>query len=214
MAARGAGGSGDGKGEAVFARVAEGGSDAKGEQLSWSALLVAVIFNITGFSFHTVLIPVFARDVLDRDSVGLGILISSFGIGGLMGSMLWASIPNLRHTGLWCILAVIGWHSTMIVFAASTNFYLSVGILVVTGMMFSSSLVLVLTVIMKTGRPEFRGRLMGLRTLAIYAHAFGSLAAGAVAGWMGAPTAAVFFGIFGIAMMIVLAVIAPKLRRF
>ncbi len=202
------------KGESVFTMVAQGLRYVKGEQLLWSALLVAVIFNITGFSFHTTLVPIFARDVLDRDSVGLGILISSFGIGGLVGSMFWASIPNLKHTGLWCILAVMGWHATMIVFATSTNFYLSVGILVVTGMMFSSSLVLVLTVLMKTGRPEFRGRLMGLRTLAIYAHAFGSVAAGAVAGAMGAPTAAVLSGLFGIGMMVVLALIAPKLRRF
>lgn len=202
------------KRESVFTLVAEGLRYVKGEQLLWSALFVAVIFNITGFSFHTTLVPIFARDVLDRDSVGLGILISSFGIGGLAGSMFWASIPNLKHTGLFCILAVCGWHATMIVFATSTNFYLSVGILVVTGMMFSSSLVLVLTVLMKTGRPEFRGRLMGLRTLAIYAHAFGSLGAGAVAGMLGAPTAAVLSGIFGIAMMIALALIAPKLRRF
>ena len=84
----------------------------------------------------------------------------------------------------------------------------------VTGMMFSSSLVLVLTVLMQTGRPEFRGRLMGLRTLAIYAHAFGSLAAGAVAGLLGAPATAVISGVFGISMMIGLALIAPKLRRF
>ena len=202
------------KGESVFTMVAQGLRYVKGEQLLWSALLVAVIFNITGFSFHTTLVPIFAKDVLYRDSVGLGILISSFGIGGLVGSMFWASIPNLRHIGLLCILAVMGWHSTMILFAASTNFYFSVGILVVTGMLFSSSLVLVLTVLMKTGRPEFRGRLMGLRTLAIYAHAFGSLAAGAVAGVLGAPVAAVLSGAFGIVMMIVLAFIAPKLRRF
>ena len=202
------------RGESVFTMVAQGLRYVKGEQLLWSALLVAVIFNITGFSFHTTLVPIFAKDVLFRDSVGLGILISSFGIGGLVGSMFWASIPNLRHIGLLCILAVMGWHSTMILFAVSTNFYLSVGILVVTGMLFSSSLVLVLTVLMKTGRPEFRGRLMGLRTLAIYAHAFGSLAAGAVAGVLGAPVAAVLSGAFGILMMIVLALIAPKLRRF
>lgn len=202
------------RGESVFTMVGQGLRYVKGEQLLWSALLVAVIFNITGFSFHTTLVPIFAKDVLYRDSVGLGILISSFGIGGLVGSMVWASIPNLRHIGLLCILAVMGWHSTMILFAASTNFYFSVGILVVTGMLFSSSLVLVLTVLMKTGRPEFRGRLMGLRTLAIYAHAFGSLAAGAVAGVLGAPVAAVLSGAFGIVMMIVLAFIAPKLRRF
>ena len=200
--------------ESVLTLVAEGLRYVKGEQLLWSALLIAVIFNITGFSFHTTLVPIFAKDVLDRDSLGLGILISSFGIGGLLGSMFWAAIPNLKHTGIFCILAVCGWHITMIVFAASTNFYLSVGILVVTGMMFSSSLVLVLTVLMKTGRPEFRGRLMGLRTLAIYAHAFGSLAAGAVAGLLGAPATAVISGVFGISMMIGLALIAPKLRRF
>ena len=202
------------KGESVFTMVAQGLRYVKGEQLLWSVLLVAVIFNITGFSFHTTLVPIFAKDVLDRDSVGLGILISSFGIGGLVGSMFWAAIPNLKRTGMWCILVVMGWHSTMIVFAASSNFYLSVGILVVTGMMFSSSVVLVLTVLMKTGHPEFRGRLMGLRTLAIYAHAFGSMAAGALAGVMGASTAAVLSGLFGIGMMVVLALVAPKLRRF
>ena len=202
------------KGESVFSLVAEGLRYVKGNQLLWSALFVAVIFNITGFSFHTTLVPIFAKDVLGQDSFGLGILISTFGIGGLVGSMFWASISNVKHTGIFCFLAVIGWHSTMIVFAASTNFYLSVGILAVTGMMFSSSLVLVLTVLMKTGLPEFRGRLMGLRTLAIYAHAFGSLGAGAIAGVWGAPSAAVLSGIFGISMMLGLALLAPKLRRF
>lgn len=202
------------KGESVFSLVAEGLRYVKGNQLLWSALLVAVIFNITGFSFHTTLVPIFAKDQLGQDSFGLGILLSTFGIGGLVGSMFWAAIPNVKHTGIFCFLAVVGWHSTMIVFAASTNFYLSVGILAVTGMMFSSSLVLVLTVLMKTGLPEFRGRLMGLRTLAIYAHAFGSLGAGAIAGVWGAPSAAVLSGIFGISMMLGLALLAPKLRRF
>jgi len=202
------------KGESVFSLVAEGLRYVKGNQLLWAALFVAVIFNITGFSFHTTLVPIFARDVLGQDSVGLGILISTFGIGGLVGSMFWASIPNVKHAGILCFLAVIGWHSTMIIFAVSTNFYVSVGILAVTGMMFSSSLVLVLTVLMKTGLPEFRGRIMGLRTLAIYAHAFGSLGAGAVAGVWGAPTAAVLSGIFGVSMILGLAMVAPKLRRF
>jgi len=200
--------------ESVFTLVAEGLRYVKGEQLLWSALVIAVIFNITGFSFHTTVVPIFAKEVLGSDSTELGILISSFGLGGLMGSMFWAAMPDVKHTGLLCILAVCGWHATMMVFAASTNFYLSVGILVVTGTMFSSSLVLVLTVLMKTGRPEFRGRLMGLRTLAIYAHAFGSLAAGAVAGMLGAPATAVISGVFGISMMIALALVAPKLRRY
>ena len=55
---------------------------------------------------------------------------------------------------------------------------------------------------------------MGLRTLAIYAHAFGSLGAGAIAGALGAPATAVLSGVLGITMMLALALIAPKLRRF
>ena len=200
--------------ESVFTAVVQGLRYVKAQQLLWSVLVVAVIINITGFSFHTTLMPIFARDVLDRDSVGLGLLISFFGIGALVGSMIWASIPNLRHTGLLCILAVVGWHGTMIVFATSTNFYLSLGILMVTGMMFSSTMVLILTVLMKTAQPEFRGRIMGLRTLAIYAHAFGSLAAGAVAGVLGAPATAAISGVIGITMVMILAIFVPKLRRF
>jgi len=202
------------KRESVFTMVAQGLRYVKGDQLLWSALIVAVIINITGFSFHTTLVPIFAKDVLAQNSVGLGMLISSFGIGGLVGSMVWASIPNLRHTGLLCILAVVGWHGSMILFATSTNFYLSLGILVVTGMMFSSTLVLILTVLMKTALPEFRGRIMGLRTLAIYAHAFGSPIAGALSGLVGPPTTAVMSGVVGITLVIILAFLAPKLRRF
>jgi len=200
--------------ESVVSMVIQGLKYVKGQQLLWAALLVAVIINVTGFSFHTTLMPIFARDVLGRDSVGLGLLISSFGVGALAGSMIWASISNLRHAGLLCILAVAGWHGTMIVFAVSTNFYLSVAILVVTGMLYSSTLVLILTVLMQNARPEFRGRIMGLRTLAIYAHAFGSMAAGGLAGALGAPMTANIIGILGIAMVVALAFLAPKFRRF
>jgi hypothetical protein len=40
------------------------------------------------------------------------------------------------------------------------------------------------------------------------------LGAGAVAGVWGAPTAAVLSGIFGVSMILGLAMLAPKLRRF
>jgi len=202
------------KGESVLTVVVQGARYVKGEQLLWSAIVVAVIFNITGFSFHVTLVPIFAKDVLETNSIGLGFLIASFGIGGLVGSLFWAAIPDLRQIGLLCILAVLGWHATMILFSVSTNFYLAVAVLMGTGMMFSSSLVMVLTVLMKTSPPEFRGRIMGLRTLAIYAHAFGSAVFGATAGLLGAPITVFICGVSGIGMMMVLALAAPKLRRF
>ena len=55
---------------------------------------------------------------------------------------------------------------------------------------------------------------MGLRSLAIYAHAFGSLTTEAVAGVLGAPMPATISGILGITMVVALAFLVPKFRRF
>ena len=91
----------------------------------WGALVLAAIINLTGFPFHTTLMPIFSRDVLDTDSAGLGMLVSAFGIGALLGSMTLAALPNLKHHGWLLILAVMIWHGSMVVFSLSTTFSIS-----------------------------------------------------------------------------------------
>ena len=54
---------------------------------------------------------------------------------------------------------------------------------------------------------------MGLRSFAILAFSFGSMGAGAMAGLWGAPGAAQVVGLTGIVLVMVLAVVAPKLRQ-
>jgi hypothetical protein len=85
--------------------------------------------------------------------------------------------------------------------------------LLVTGAVFSSTLVLIVTVMFRVAQPEFRGRIMGLRVLAISAHTFGSINSGAIAGIWGAPWAASVNGLIGIAMVGITALLAPQLRR-
>ena len=205
--------SASGRQESVLSTVVQGLKYVKGQQLIWGALVVAAIINLTGFPFHTSLMPIFARDVLGTGSTGLGILMSAFGIGALVGSLVLASVPNLKNAGRLLIGAVVVWHLSMVVFSISTSFYVSLFILLLTGMAFSWTLVLILTVLMRTALPEFRGRIMGLRVLAIYAHTFGSVNSGAIAGALGAPMAASINAAVGIGLVGVLALIAPKLRR-
>lgn len=199
--------------ESVLSTVLQGLKYVKGQQLIWAALVVAAIINLTGFPFHSTLMPIFARDMLGTGSTGLGILMSAFGMGALVGSLVLASITNLKNSGRLLIAAVVAWHLSMVVFAMSTSFYLSLAILVVTGMAFSWTLVLILTVLMRTALPEFRGRIMGLRVLAIYAHTFGSINSGAIAGSLGAPIAATVNAALGMGLTGLLALVAPKLRR-
>ena len=203
----------DSREDSVVQAMLEGLKYVKGQQVLWGLLLLAVVINFTGWPLHTSLMPIFARDVLGTDSAGLGILMSTFGIGALIGSTLLASIRNLKSAGRLLFLSVIAWHATMLAFSASHSFYVSLSILLLTGMAFSSTQVLMLTVILRTTLPEFRGRILGLRSMAIYAYTFGSMNSGAIAGAWGAPLAASINGAIGILLAGILAFFTPKLRQ-
>ena len=204
---------GNRRSESVLRTVADGLRYTKGNQVIWAVLLVAVIINLAGWTLHTGLAPIFARDVLGTDSAGLGLLLSAFGVGALAGSVGLAMAPSLRRVGKFLIVAVVMWHLTIIIFSFSHWFYLSMAILVLVGMSFASTQVLILTLLLRTTQAEFRGRVMGLRSFAILAFSFGSMGAGAMAGLWGAPGAAQVVGLTGIVLVMVLAVVAPKLRQ-
>ena len=197
----------------VLRTVVEGLRYVKGQQILWATLAIAVIINLTGWPFHTALLAIFAGNVLNTGPDGLGLLTASFGIGALGGSIAWASFRNLRHIGKLMILSVVVWHGSMLVFALSTNLYLSLAILLVTGAAFSSTQVMMLTAMLRTTQADYRGRVLGLRVLAIYAYAFGGAGAGLLAGLWGAPLAAIMIGITGAVLTCSLAVFTPQLRR-
>ena len=199
--------------ESVLRTITDGLRYAVGNQVIWAVLTVAIIINLAGWTVHTGLAPIFARDVLGTDSAGLGLLLFAFGIGALSGSLGLAMVPNLRRPGLLLIVAVTMWHTMILVFSLSRSFYLSMGIFALVGMAFASTQVLILTLLLRTTQREFRGRVMGLRSFAILAYSFGSVGAGAIAGFWGAPGAAQVVGVTGIALVIALAVVAPKLRQ-
>ena len=199
--------------ESVMRAVTDGLRYAVGNQIIWAVLTVAIVINLAGWTIHTSLAPIFARDVLGTDSAGLGLLLFAFGFGALSGSLGLAMVPNLRHTGKLLFVAVIAWHTMVLLFSLSQSFYLSMGLFALVGMAFASTQVLILTLLLRTTQQEFRGRVMGLRSFSILAYSFGSMAAGAIAGLWGAPAAAQVMGLTGITLVLALAAVAPKLRR-
>ena len=198
--------------ESVLRTVTDGLRYAAGSQVIWAVLTAAVIINLAGWTVHTGLAPIFARDVLGTDSAGLGLLLFAFGVGALSGSLGLAMVPNLRHVGRLLIVAVLMWHAMILVFSLSRSFYLSMGLFALVGVAFASTQVLILMLLLRTTQQEFRGRIMGLRSFAILAYSFGSIAAGAIAGLWGAPAAAQVVGVTGITLILALATLTPKLR--
>ena len=70
-----------------------------------------------------------------------------------------------------------------------------------------------LTALLRNAQTEFRGRVMGLRSMAIFGFTLGSMASGGMASLWGSPWAANMVGLSGIAMVVCLVLIAPKLRK-
>ena len=188
------------------------------------ALLIAAMYNVTGFPFTSALMPIFAHDTLMGGVEALGLLNGAMGAGAVVGSLVVAGMSNLRRQGWWLVWAVnVGWHGSMILFAVALMtlpgllpyaavLAIAMAIKVMTGIGRSVSLVLVMTVLMGNSDAEFRGRMGGMRVLAIQAH----FPASALNGWMvtqiGAPVTALSLGIAG-SVAVFLCLLSRRLRE-
>ena len=199
--------------EPVIRSIIAGLKYVKGQQIIWATLMVAIIIEFFGWTFHTSLIPSFARNVLGTDSAGLGVLMFAFGFGALTASLSWAMVGNLRHVGKLMFAAALFWHVSILAISTSTSFYISMGILVFIGMGFGSIQVFTLAAFLRATDASYRGRVISLRSLVIYSFAIGSMSTGKIAEIWGPPLAAGVIGTMGIILILILAIFTPKLRR-
>ena len=179
------------------------------EEVILALLLLAFIVNLTGFPLNLGLMPVFALDVLGTDPAGLGQLLGAYAIGGFVGSMTIAGISSMRRPGRIMLTASIGWHASIILVSQTRWFGATVGLLLLTGVTQSFTMVTMSVLLLGATSPELRGRVMGLRSLAVYGLPIGLLASGAVAERFGTPVAFLINGGLGIVLT---AAIATRLR--
>jgi predicted MFS family arabinose efflux permease len=67
------------------------------------------------------------------------VLLFAFGLGAVVASLFWAMFSELRNVGKSMIASVIVWHASILVFATSQSFFLSMAILAVTEAGFAST---------------------------------------------------------------------------
>jgi len=157
--------------------------------LDLAALLA--VFSVFGWSYN-VLMPVFARDILRAGAPGLGYLMTSGGIGALVGALLVASLGQYQHRervlfggGLLLSAATAG-------FAFSRTLHLSMVMLALAGLGGIAVMSVANTLIQISVPDQMRGRVMGVWALVFSGSApLGSLQAGTLAQYLGAPVAVV-----------------------
>src|SRR5438046_4745994 len=81
----------------------------------------------------TALLPIFARDILQVDARGYGLLRAAPALGALLMALVLTHRPPLRRAGRALLLAVAGFGVATIVFGRSEHFLLSFAMLALLG---------------------------------------------------------------------------------
>ena len=168
---------------------------------------------ILGVLSITVMANLSARDVLDVGPALLGVMTTAFGVGMFFGSMILASMARVRRPGATFVVATGFMVVTLLIFAVSKSYGLSVLMLGLAGFCMSGFAIFQSSLLLTVASDEFRGRVMGLLSLAIGSGPLGMLLIGLLARWMGAPWAVALAEVAMLFLLVLLAIIYRPLLK-
>jgi MFS family permease len=160
------------------------------------------------FGGAVALLPIFAKDVLAIGPSGLGILRAAPFIGSVMMGFYLAHRPPVADAGNKLLWNVAAFGVCMILFALSTNVYLSFFLLVLSGAFDNVSVVIRSAIFQLTTPDEMRGRVSAVNGIFVgVSNEIGSFESGLAARLLGLIPSVIFGG-----CMTLLVVAAAKLR--
>jgi sugar phosphate permease len=166
------------------------------------------------FGGAVALLPIFADEVLHVGKIGLGFLRSAPGIGALLTAVYLTYHPIRKRMGNILLFAVAGFGVCMILFAVSKNFWLSMGVLAMSGA-FDSVSVIIRGTLLQTLTPEnMKGRVSAVNNIFIgSSNEIGAFESGVAARLLGVIPSVVFGGMMTLGVVMVTAWKATGLRR-
>lgn len=192
--------------------MAEGLSFIRQNEIYWVFIGMTFFNSVFGMSY-VIMMPVFARNVLNVGSQGFGFLQSAGGGGALAGVLLAAYLSHFRGKGLQAINGAVIFGITLILFAMSNWFPLSLIAAFALGMAGQFYMTTIHAILQMNLPNELRGRVMGIHGLAWELMPIGGLISGAIAEFAGAPIAVACGGLMVGGMAFVVAVAMPTIRR-
>ncbi|HTV04750.1 MAG TPA: MFS transporter [Acidobacteriaceae bacterium] len=152
-----------------------------------SILLLFALVSLMGMPY-VVLMPIFAAKVLHGGPHTLGFLMGAAGVGALVSALSLVVRKSVRGLLKMLPIAAASFGAGLVAFGFSHWFWLSMLLMVVVGFGMMQGLTASNTIIQTLVPEDKRGRVMSYYTVAFVGMApFGSLLAGALAHWIGAP---------------------------
>ncbi len=168
-----------------------------------------ILFYATSLDLAAVLfggviaiLPVFAEDILKVGAEGLGIMRAAPSVGAVITVFSTAYFAPTRHAWRNMLIAVAGFGLATLVFAISTNFWLSVLMLFLTGAFDAISVVIRQTILQVVPPDHMRGRVIAVNSVFISSsNEIGAFESGVAAKFLGTVPSVLIGG--GLTMVIV-----------
>ncbi len=167
--------------------------------------LLAFLMNFTAYPLVNALLAHVAKDIYGLDQTGLGWLIASFAIGALLGSILLSMHGARIRAARTMIACALVWLGLNLVFSWIQTPRWGEFLLVVIGVAQSFCMVPMAVILLRTADPAFRGRVMGVRMLAVYGLPLGLLLSGPMIEHLGFAMTGSLFSLVGIAFTLLIA---------
>jgi predicted MFS family arabinose efflux permease len=171
-----------------------------------AAMALAFLVNLLAFPFSLGLLPYVAKNIYLTDQTGLGWLGASFAFGGLVGSVVLSSHRFAFRAAQTMVLAGAVWFAVDVLFAFSTHLGVGMALLCLAGLAQSLSMTPLAAVMLRATEPAYRGRVMGMRMLAIWGLPLGLLLSGPLIGRWGYVATASMYSALGLLLTGAMAV--------
>ncbi len=159
----------------------------------------AFLVNLTAYPLSHGLLPYVARDIYAIDANGLAHLMAFYALGALAGSLWLAWSGRSANASRLVVVGIYCWYVLLLVFAQFESKLAGLLILAMIGLAQSLSMVSMSVALLLKTAVEYRGRMMGVRMLAVYGLPIGLLAAGALVDQIGFAAQTTLYALIGLA---------------
>lgn len=171
-----------------------------------AVMSLAFLLNLTAFPLFIGLLPYVAKEVYGAEQATLGYMVAAGSAGALLGSLVLSRHGGSFNPARLMLLFAGGWLGMLLVFAQIREAGAGIVVLAFAGFAQSMGLVPMATLLLRHAGEQFRGRVMGIRMLAIYGNLPGLLIAGPLIARFGYPTTATLYCAIGLALTLAIAV--------
>ncbi len=188
--------------EKVFANLRQGVDYVWDKPDLLGAFSMAFLVNLLAYPFFLGLLPYVAKDVYGIGQSGLGYLAGAFATGALAGSLVvGANRVPLRAARVMLASGAL-WFVAILLFGQIRSAGAGIALLFLIGFVQSFCLTPLAAVMLRASSEEMRGRVMGIRMLAIWGLPLGLVAAGPIIAGLGFSATTLIYAGLGLAATI------------